>query len=538
MTHKKPEAFPHQKECFERFKDAPYVAILAEMGTGKSRMVLDIVEHKNKTTGLNRAVIIAPVAVGPQWHNEQLPTHLDVPYQSCVYKADGASLAKDKLAQKKFFIDCVNDDQLKFFIINAEAFVRGKGAELVKKFLATSDKPCAIIVDEASKIKNPDAKRSKNIMRIRDLYPDSFRSVLTGTPAAKSPVDMYNIFEFLKPRYMECSYMAFKAYHEVEYDRTLKIKDKLIRVRTSIDPITFMKIRKWINNNPKTPENELFIRDKFGLSNSDYQLIATSEEFVRYKHVDQLQRHIAKDTFAVSKKDCLELPDKVYQVIELTMNAEQKRQINQLAKYSATVYKGKTLTVSTKAVLGTRVLQICGGNLAVHTSKDKVFDTVPIKGPNAKLNYILDDLEEAGDQPCIVWAVFVPEVIALSKAIGEKYPTVSMHGETSESARIDAVRKFKSGEAQVLVANPEVGGYGLNFQHAGVQYWYSRSYKTESRLQAEDRSHRIGTVKAPIYKDLVYNSKFERNVLEVLQEGKDMNDQFVTMQLNDMFAID
>ena len=174
----------------------------------------------------------------------------------------------------------------------------------------------------------------------------------------------------------------------------------------------------------------------------------------------------------------------------------------------------------------------------MHAEKDGVYTTVPIKGPNAKLNYILGDLEEAGGQQCIVWAVFKAEVDMLHFTLSKHYNVVAMHGDTPKKEREEAMRRFKSGDAQILVSHPEVGGYGLNLHFAELQYWYSRSYRTEARLQAEDRSHRIGTVRSPIYKDLVYNSRFEQNVLEVLKEGADMNAKFVNVRINDIFKLD
>ena len=349
---------------------------------------------------------------------------------------------------------------------------------------------------------------------------------------------MWSIFDFLKENYFGCSYMAFQHEHEILFDRKMEIRDKIVTIRTGIDPRTEATIRKWITRAPNDQDIKRKICRKFGLSGTDYDVIASSKDFVRFKNVNKLQAKIAPDTFSVSKMDCLDLPEKVYQVIELEMNDEQKKQIKQLAAYSATVYKGETLTITTKALLGTRVLQICGGNLAINTAKEGKFDTVKIAGVNRKLNYILEDLEEAGGAQAIVWAVFVPEIELLHFEIGKKFSVAAMHGDTSKSEREEAVERFKSGDAQVLVCNPDVSGYGLNLQGAGIQYWYSRWFRTEARLQAEDRSHRIGTVKSPVYKDLLYNSKFERNVMEVLKTGADMNATFVTTDLNDIFELE
>ena len=534
MKEKKPP-FKHQEDCFNRFKDSKYVALLASMGTGKSRMAIDIMEHKYKKGLHDRAVIIAPVAVGPQWKAEQLVEHCVVPWQAYTYRS--GTLVKDKIEQEKFFADCKQNTDLQVYIINFEAFVASKANMLIAKFLATSSKPPMFIIDEASRIKNPDAKSVKNIMKLRKNYPDSWRAVLTGTPAAKSPVDMWSIFEFLKEGYMGCSYLAFQHTHEVMFDRAMQIKGRKVTVRTNLDAATCAKIKRWVANNPKTPENTQIIRRKYGLTHEDFDTIVHNEDFVRFKNVDKLQEYIAKDSFAVSKNDCLDLPEKIYMQIDLQMNDEQKKQIKQLAKYSATIYQGESLTISTKALLGIRVLQICGGNLAIHTAEEGVYDTIPIKGPNAKLNYIINDLAEYGDGQCIVWAHFQPEIEMLERELGKKFSVGAMSGETPKKDRIQIIQDFKDGITQVLVSNPEVGGYGLNLQMAGLQYWYSRSYRTEARLQAEDRSHRIGTVKSPIYKDLVYNSQFEKNVLEVIKEGKDMNDKFVTTKLNDLFEV-
>lgn len=535
----KTRPFSHQLECFDRFKDSSYAAILGDMGTGKTKMAIDIMAYKHKKGLHNRLVIIAPVIVGPQWVKEQLPEHCGVPYEAHSYKS--GNLVRDKRAMNYFLANCRNNDELMVLTINYEAFVRNKGTDLVKRFVSTSDKPPAFIIDEASRIKNPEAKSVINIMRLRLMYPGSWRCVMTGTPAAKSPVDMWSIFNFLKAEYMGCSYLAFQHFHEIKIDRTIQIKQKLHTIRTNIDPYMQRAIKAAIRREAFKPNETLSPKQrvcrKFGLTPEDYDLVNNSEDFVRFKNVDKLKRYIAKDSFSISKDDCLDLPEKIYKVIQFEMNADQKKLIRQLAESAAAEHDGEYLTISTKALLGMRILQICGGNMAVHTDKDGEYDTVPISGPNPKLQYILNDMEEAGDQQAIVWASFKAEIALLTKELGKKFSVRGMSGETPKKDRPQIVEDFKNGEAQILVAHPAVGGYGMNFQMAGIQYWYSRDYRTASRMQAEDRSHRIGTTRSPIYKDLLYNSGFEKKVLDVLKEGADMNAVFVTTKLNDMFQI-
>jgi len=183
------------------------------------------------------------------------------------------------------------------------------------------------------------------------------------------------------------------------------------------------------------------------------------------------------------------------------------------------------------------VLQICGGFFSHHTDIEGKFEAEPIKGKNAKLEFIKEDLQEIGEQQFMVWAVFSPELQLLYNTLNKDYAVGILDGSVDKKDRQDVVKAFKAGELQGLISHPEVGGYGLNLQGAGVQYWYSRNYRTEARLQAEDRSHRIGTTVSPIYKDLVYNVNFEQRVLQSLKEGLDLNMQFLSKDINELFEI-
>jgi len=531
-----PKAFPHQTEAYLRFKDSEILALLASMGTGKTRIIIDIMSHKVLKREHNRAVIIAPVAVHPQWVTEQLPLHCSIPYKAYSFKQ--GNLMKDIRERDKFMIFSKGDDNLRVFTINYESFVKEKGAELVQQFCATSDKPPMFILDEASRIKNPDVKTVINIKKLVSQYPDAWKAILTGTPAAKSPTNLWSLFDFLRKRYMGCSYQAFKMYHEVQFDRTLKIQKRLVKIRGTIDASTYMKIRRVIEKNGNSDKAKAYIMQSFGLTDEDYELIATHKNVCRFKNVDKLQEIIAKDTFSIDKSDCVKLPEKIYEQIKLKLNPEQKRLIKQLSKYAVADSDGEILTVEMKAQLGIRVLQICGGFLPVDTKDKGIYDTVPIKGVNQKVKFIVDDLEELGNQQFIVWAVFKDEIELLEKALSAVCTVGTLAGATKKGDRVVVVEDFKAGKLQGLISHPSVGGFGLNLQCAGVQYWYSRDYRTEARLQAEDRSHRIGTVKSPIYKDLLSESAFEHRVLEVLQEGKDINDHFVTASLNDLFTLE
>ena len=162
---------------------------------------------------------------------------------------------------------------------------------------------------------------------------------------------------------------------------------------------------------------------------------------------------------------------------------------------------------------------------------------MPIKGKNSKLQFIKDDLQEIGDQQFMIWAVFSPEIQLIKNTLKSDYAVGVLDGSVSKDDRKEVVNDFKQGLIQGLISHPEVGGYGLNLQGAGIQYWYSRNYRTEARLQGEDRSHRIGISESPIYKDLVYNVRWEHEVLQSNKDGADLNANFMSKDINELFEV-
>lgn len=536
--------FRHQAECFDLHKDDPYLGILADMGTGKTKIVIDLIGYKHTKGETNRVLIVAPNDVHAQWADEQLPTHCAVSGSVFVYRSKTAKKHAAELT--KFCIS--TSPELRILCVNFEVFYTAKGLELAQKFFRSSDLPPTIVVDEASRIKNPEAKSVQQLFRLRREFLRGFRYIVTGTPAAKSPVDTWSLFEFLYPGYMGCSYQAFRKEHQVLVTKRVTVKSqgrvRDVKVETGLDLATWQKIQAYVKT-VRQPDGTIprlavyNIAQRWGMSDGDAFYVARSEKYAPFKNLEELQKKIAPASFAVSKADCLDLPEKVYELVKLQLSDEQKRIIQQIAKHSVGTYGGETITLTSKAQLGLRVLQVCGGFFPHHDNNDiENYLTKPISGPNRKLQYILDDLPEIGNQQFLVWAVFTAEIRMLYEAISKIAVVGQIGGGDAKDDRRELIQAFKAGEVQGLVCHPQAAGYGLNLQAAGVQYWFSRNYRTEARLQAEDRSHRAGIKVSPVYKDLIYDIPFERAVLLSNKEGKDINDTFVTADLNRLFSVE
>ena len=518
------------------------MALLADMGTGKTKIAIDIAAYKFEQGLHDTMLVVAPNAVHPQWISEQFPKHCPVPWTGASY------FSSMKSAERKIFDEFMlfahKKPQLRVLTCGYSIFITKKGVDVVKQFFAKSQKPPIIILDEASHIKNPGIATTKTIKALAYAYPYAFKAVLTGTPAAKSPVDMWSLFDFLKPRYMGCSYTAFKLEYSIQVRKELRVKNKLVTFKTLIDVRTYSQIIKSVDKiidlqGELKNEDIRQICDKHGIALADFYLLLSTKQFQRFKNLDKLQKIIAPVTFQIAKKDCMDLPEKIYHKIMFEPNKEQAKLIKDLKKYALAAYGDKVLPIEVKATLGMRILQICGGFLPhIDPKRPEKYICSKIDGPNHKLDYIMADIPEIGDAQFLVLACFVEELKLIYETLCKEYDVGILMGDTPQAIRQQYIDEFKAGELNGLVINPAVGGYGLNLQKARVQYWYSRSYRTEARLQTEDRSYRMGIKDSPIYKDLVYNVCFEKEVLNVLKEGRDINTFFMTNNLDQLLGGD
>jgi SNF2 family DNA or RNA helicase len=173
-----------------------------------------------------------------------------------------------------------NDESLKVLCINVEAMATKKGVAYAKR-LAELYK-CMAVVDESTRIKSHKAKRSKNTIDIGARA--QYTRILTGTPITQNPLDLYSQFNFLNPYILNhSSYYTFKN----RYARVQKRKaQKMIKGR----------MKYW-----------------------------HYEEIVEFRHLDELTAKIDPVSFRVTKEECLDLPEKIYQEVEIPLSVDQDR---------------------------------------------------------------------------------------------------------------------------------------------------------------------------------------------------------------------
>ena len=180
-----------------------------EMGTGKSKVLIDNISMLYDKGKINGALIIAPKGVYKNWYSAEIPTHMPdhiekkaVLWQAMINKKQQDTL--DTLFK--------SETDLHILIMNVEAFSTKKGVDFAAKFLNSHE--CLMAIDESTTIKNPDAKRTKNIVGLGEDV--KFKRILTGSPVTKSPLDLYKQCEFLDTWLLDhASYYTFRTRYAV-----------------------------------------------------------------------------------------------------------------------------------------------------------------------------------------------------------------------------------------------------------------------------------------------------------------------------------
>jgi SNF2 family DNA or RNA helicase len=431
----------HQLESNRRSQDKTAFALFHEQGTGKTGTLIVEACRLFVRGDINALVVVAPNGVHDNWITE-LPLFATSPYIAAAWRATPNKEHKKRIVE----VFSNTEDILKVFTINVEAVSRGRGVVALRKFL--SDNRAMLVIDEATRIKNPKAKRTNNVIDIGELA--SYRRIATGTPVTKTPLDLFAPMMFLDPAIIGCrNYFMFKAKYAVEQH---------IKLPPSRCPRTGRLIKR------------------------DFKKITG------YKNIDSLMEKIKPWSYMVKKEDCLDLPEKIYQQRIIPLGKEQQRIYTTLRDKKLVEYNGEEQSVTNALTKMIRLQQVAGG---FFVDDDGVTHPISDNKGVDEVVAMMDELRGG----VIVWARFRAEITALSIALREELgvdAVVEYHGGTSQDDRIENIRKFQAGEAKVFLCT-YCAATGITLNTARDVIYYSQSFDYEDRLQSEDRAHRIGT---------------------------------------------
>jgi len=459
MNYKfKTKPYAHQLTALEKSWDKTEYGYFMEMGTGKSKVLVDNMAMLYDKGKINGAVIVAPKGVYRNWYSQEIPNHLSSHIQpKMVLWTALTSKKKDKEYQTLF----ETGHDLHILIINVEALSTKKGLDFAAKFMRCHKTMLAI--DESTTIKNPNAKRTKSILALGKEA--TYRRILTGSPVTKSPLDLYTQCGFLNSYLL--GYDSFYAFRN--------------RYANMIDR-------------------------NFG--GRRVQLIGS------YKRLDELADKLKGFSYRVLKDDCLDLPDKVYIRREVDLTDEQSKAYSTMKSAALASLKGKMATAPHVLTQMMRLHQITCGHLR---NDDGTITEIK----NNRLKELVELLDEV-EGKVIIWANYVYDIENIVKVITDEFGAdsiVQYYGAISSEQRQKNIEKFQdpNSKARFFIGNPQTGGYGITLTCANTVVYYSNGYDLEKRLQSEDRAHRIGQNKSVTYVDFIAPKTVDEKIVKALR---------------------
>jgi SNF2 family DNA or RNA helicase len=165
-----------------------------------------------------------------------------------------------------------------------------------------------------------------------------------------------------------------------------------------------------------------------------------------------------------------------------------------------------------------RFQQILSGHLPTDDGKLVEFKT-------QRLDALMSCIEESSDK-IIVWSRFRYDIIRIKDALAKTYGSdsvVTYYGDTSDEERQNAITLFQHGDARFFVANPATAGYGLTLTAANTVIYYANDFNLETRIQSEDRCHRIGQKNPVTYIDLICEGTVDEKIVQALRDKIDIS---------------
>jgi len=459
MNYKfKTPPYKHQLTALEKSWNRETYAYFMEMGTGKTKVLIDNVAMLYDRGKIDGALIICPKGVMGTWRHQELPAHLpDHIENMAVLWQSNINKSQSRLLGNLF----KTDEELHILVMNVEALSTQKGVQFAAKFLLSHKTLMAI--DESTTIKNPKAKRTKNITHLSKMA--TYRRILTGSPVTKNPLDLYSQCEFLNEELLDfTSYYAFRnRYAEM---KTIHVAGRSIQVVS------------------------------------------------HFKNLDELANQLKTFSYRVLKEECLDLPEKIYMKREIELSAEQNKVYKQMKEEALATLNGKQITTMTVLTQLMRLQQItCGHFKADDDSIQNI--------KNNRITELMDVLEEM-EGKAIIWAHWRHDIDTIVESIEKRYPesVMTYYGDTKTEDRQKAIKEIQNPESKVrfLVGTPQTGGYGITLTGASTMIYYSNGYDLEKRQQSEARIDRIGQEKPMTYIDILAEDTIDEKIVKSLRK--------------------
>lgn len=425
--------FEHQRDTAAFITLHKRCYVLNDLGTGKSMSVAWATDYLLKAKAIKRVLIVCPLSIMQcAWQSDL--------FKSIMHRSVG--IAHGTRAQRVKVIE----SKAEYVIINYD------GVESVRDELAAGGFDM-VICDESTLIKNAKSRRWKMINSL--IGGDTRLVLMTGTPAAQSPLDVYGQAKILNPTSVPSFFGSFQDQMMIKYG-----------------PF------RWL---PRP-----------GAMDRVYDILQPAIRF--------------------TKEQCLDLPENLYATREVDMTAQQKEYYKRLRKEFLIEAGGTEITAVNAAVQMNKLLQISGGAAYSDSGQVVEFDC------SNKLKELLNAVEQSSHK-VLVFCAFRHSIDLVRDFLHKNnITTEAIHGDVSAKKRTGIFDEFQTKDTiKVLVIQPQAAAHGITLTAANTVVWFSPTTSAETYLQANARVHRAGQ-KNPCLVIHLCSSPVEKKLYTALEE--------------------
>ncbi len=401
--------FDHQKTTASFLSIRRRAFCFNEQGTGKTASVIWAADYLMKKGLVNRVLVLCPLSIMKSAWQQDL-------FKFAMHRSCGVAHGSADTRKK------VIDSGAEFVIVNFD------GLNIIKDEVAAGGFDL-IVVDEANAYKNAQTNRWKVLNQLVKAT-DPRLWMLTGTPAAQSPLDAYGLARLVNPDNSPKYYSYFRA----------EVMNKVT---------TF----KW----------------------------APKPTAAAYVH------RILQPAIRFEKKDCLDLPEVTYTERDAPLTPQQAKYYKQLKNEMLLEANGEEVSAVNAATKLNKLLQISGGAVYTDTGEVLEFDV------SNRLNAVLEVIEEASHK-VLVFVPFTHTIELLRTRLEKEGINCEViNGSVPVNKRTDIVHRFQTEKnPHVLLIQPQAASHGLTLTAADTIIWYAPTTSVETYLQANARIDRAG----------------------------------------------
>jgi len=436
--------FDHQKVTAEFLSINHRAFCFNEAGTGKTSSVIWATDYLMTKGLVKRALVICPLSIMySAWQADILNTAM----HRSVAVAHGSADKRRKIIEGEYKFVIINYDGV---AIVKDAIIKG-GFDLV-------------VIDEANAYKSPSTARWKTLSKV--LKPETKLWMMTGTPAAQSPVDAYGLAKLVCPQRVPKFSVAWR--------------DKVMQQITRF---------KWI---PK--------------HNAKDEVFKALQPAIRF-----------------AKNECLDLPDVMYQTRDVPLTIQVQKYYKQLKEQMLIETAGESVSAVNAAANLNKLLQISGG--AVYTDKKEVieFDISP------RLSALSEVIAETTNK-ILVFVPYRHTIRVVSQYLTKQdISNEVINGEVSATDRAHIIQRFQNmDDPRVLVIQPQAASHGVTLTRADTIVFWSPVMGVETYLQCVARMDRVGQKNKMTVVHLE-GSDVEKRIYKMLQGKVDLHTKLVDL---------